>query len=132
VSILRLETTIENIMRSPPITASYSESVLKIVEKMISNEIGAVIIIKSDKPIGIITERDILDRIVKVGKDPKTTIAKNIMTSPLVSIENNTPVMAALGLMQDKKIRRLAVTKHKKLVGILTERRFLRYFYVWA
>lgn len=127
-----LETTIENIMRSPPIIAIYSESVLKIVEKMITNEIGAVIIIKNDKPVGIITERDILERIVKVGKDPKITIAKNIMTSPLVSIENNTPVMAALGLMQDKKIRRLAVTKQNKLIGILTERRFLRYFYVWA
>jgi len=122
---LSLNTSIESVMRSPPVTALFSDSVSYITEKMISNNIGAVIIISGGKPAGIITERDIVEKIVRTRRDPDKTRAVEIMSSPLLTIDSAKTVADALKMMREKKIRRLAVVKGGRLVGIVTERRLL-------
>ena len=117
-------------MRSPPVTALSSDTVWFISEKMISKDIGAVIILSKNVPAGIITERDIVEKIVLARKDPEKTLAQEIMSSPLISIELEKKVIDAINLMYDKKIRRLAVTKKGRLIGIVTERRLLD-FGIW-
>jgi len=112
-------------MRSPPVTALFSDSVSYIAEKMISNNIGAVIIISGGKPSGIVTERDIVEKIVRPRRDPDKTRAMEIMSSPLLTVEAGKSIEEALKIMRDKKIRRLAVTRDGRLVGIVTERRLL-------
>lgn len=120
-----LSVSIETVMRSPPVTALFSDSVSYIAEKMISNNIGAVIIISGGKPSGIVTERDIVEKIVRPRRDPDKTRAMEIMSSPLLTIEAGKSIEEALKIMRDKKIRRLAVTRDGRLVGIVTERRLL-------
>jgi len=122
---LDLSVSIETVMRSPPVTALFSDSVSYIAEKMISNNIGAIIIISGGKPSGIITERDIVEKIVRPRRDPDKTRAMEIMSSPLLTIEAGKSIEDALKIMRDKKIRRLAVTRDGRLVGIVTERRLL-------
>lgn len=122
---MKLKTSVESVMRSPPVTALFSDAVSSIAEKMISNNIGAVIIMSGGEPTGIVTERDIVEKIVRAHIDPAKTRAQDIMSSPLVSIEVDKSVTDAIKLMQDKEIRRLAVTRNGKLVGIATERRLL-------
>lgn len=112
-------------MRSPPVTVLFSDSVSLVVEKMISNNIGAVIVISGGNPVGIITERDIIEKITRVNKDPSKTRAEEVMSSPLISIEADKTIKDALVLMRDRKIRRLGVTRKGRLVGIVTERRLL-------
>jgi len=112
-------------MRRPPVTALFSDNVSLVIEKMISNNIGAVIVMSGGNPVGIVTERDILERVVRAGKDPNKTRAEEIMSSPLISIEADKTVKDALILMRDKKIRRLGVTRRERLIGIVTERRLL-------
>jgi len=92
---------------------------------MIRENIGAVIVIEKKKPIGIITEKDILERVLTQDKDIYKTHAKDVMSTPLISIEANQPIRDALKIMNDKKIRRLAVMEEGSLIGLITERRLL-------
>ncbi|MCX8171367.1 MAG: CBS domain-containing protein [Candidatus Bathyarchaeota archaeon] len=120
-----LKDSVETVMRSPPVIALFSDSVSSVIEKMITNNIGAVIIMSGGNPIGIITERDIIEKVTKSNRDPSKIRAEEIMSSPLISIEVDKTVKEALTLMRNKKIRRLGVTRKGKLIGIITERRVL-------
>ncbi|MEM1506878.1 MAG: CBS domain-containing protein [Candidatus Bathyarchaeia archaeon] len=120
-----MKDSVETIMRSPPVTALFSDSVSSVIEKMITNNIGAVIVMSGGNPVGIITERDIVEKIARSNRDPNKIRAEEIMSSPLISIEADKTVRDALALMRDKKIRRLGVTRKGRLVGIVTERRVL-------
>ncbi|MBS7634542.1 CBS domain-containing protein [Candidatus Bathyarchaeota archaeon] len=115
----------ESVMRSPPVTALFSDSVSLIIDKMIVNNIGAIIVISGGNPIGIITERDIVEKVAKTNRDPGKIRAKEIMSSPLISVEADKTIKDALILMRERKIRRLGVTRKGRLIGIVTERRVL-------
>ena len=125
LTILGMRASVESVMRSPPVTASLYEPVSSVVEKMVSNKIGAVIVMSGDAHAGMITERDTVERVMWANKDPKETLAKDVMSSPLISIESNMRVRDALTLMRDKKMRRLAVTRKGRLIGLVTVRRLL-------
>jgi len=109
------------------VCGSEDELISSIVDKIVTNDISAILIAKDSTPTGIITERDIVAKIVKTGKDPKKTPAKDVMSKPVVSIDSGKTIQDAFKLMCDKKVRRLAVVdrKTKRVVGILTERRIL-------
>ena len=112
-------------MRAPPVTSLRSDTVSSIVQKMIDSDIGAVIVVDSDKPVGMITERDILDRVLNDSEDSPKTLASDIMSSPITVIEYDKSMTEALKIMRAKHIRRLAVTQDEKLIGIVTLRRIL-------
>ena len=120
-----LKASVESVMRSPPVTALLSDSIATIAEKMISNNIGAIVVMSGGAPAGIVSERDIVEKVVRARKDPAKTRAEDIMSSPIIPIESDKSITDALRLMRDRKIRRLAVTRKGALVGIVTERRLL-------
>ena len=120
-----LHGTIESVMRSPPITALPSSSVSNAVRKMIASDIGSVIMSDGKKHYGLITERDILERVLEAGKDPAKTHVEDIVSSPLIAVEHNKSFTDMLKIMHEKQVRRLAVTRDGKLTGIITERRIL-------
>ena len=120
-----LSYTIKSVMRSPPIIALPSDSVSNVVRKMITCNIGAVIMSDGDQHHGLVTERDILRRVLEVGKDPAKTPVKEIMSSPLITVEYNISLTDMLKIMHDKQIRRLAVIKEGGVIGVITERRIL-------
>jgi CBS domain-containing protein len=108
-----------------PVIASVSESVSSVVEKMISNNIGAIIIMSQGVKVGIITEKDVVKKIIIEEKDPRKTYAEEIMSTPIISIEENQSIAIAIRVMKKRGVRRLAVTSKGRLVGIVTERRLL-------
>ncbi len=120
---LRLEDSVETYMRTPPVMVLSSDSVLIVAEKMYADNIGAVIVMRRGSPAGIITERDILKKIVIDRKNPAKTTAQEVMSTPLVWIESNETVADALELMRENNVRRLAVIRNGRLVGMVTERR---------
>lgn len=122
---LRYDAAVERVMRSPPLTALFSDSVSTVIDRMLTFDVGAVVVESGGLPVGIITERDILQRVVKAGKDPARTLAREVMTSPITSIEVNKNLGDALKIMREKNVRRLAVMKGGRLIGIVTERRLL-------
>jgi len=93
---------------------------------MQAENIGAVIVMRRGSPAGIITEKDIIRKIIIDQKNPAKTTAEQIMSTPLVWIESDETVADALELMRENNVRRLAVIRNGRLVGLVTERRLTR------
>jgi len=112
-------------MKVDPRTASPKAPISEIVDVMMGEDVGAVVIVEDDLPVGIITEKDVLSRVVKLGKDFETTLAGTVMSKPLITIEAARPISDALEVLRENNIRRLVVTDEGALVGLTTERRLL-------
>jgi len=95
-------------------------TVKEIVATMNKFHIGSIIVVQGERPVGIITERDILLRLVEQCLAPETLTARQIMTSPVTTISENASIDEAAKLMAKKKIRKLPVMSNDKLVGIVT------------
>jgi CBS domain-containing protein len=116
---------LDSVMRTPPITTLPLESVSTVVHKMVSSNIGAVVVVENGKSMGLITEKDVLTRVLETGRDTFETYAQDIMSSPVIFVEDKMSPKDILQMMRAKNIRRLAVTKKGELVGIISERRIL-------
>jgi signal-transduction protein with cAMP-binding, CBS, and nucleotidyltransferase domain len=91
----------------------------KIVQTMSDCDVDYVIVVQSRKPTGIITERDIIVRMITQRLDPKVVIARAIYTNPLVTIEETATVEEAAKLMKEWKIKHLPVTRDGRIAGML-------------
>jgi CBS domain-containing protein len=112
-------------MRAPPVWIHGTEYVSSLVEIMTKTNIGAVIVTDNEEAVGIVTERDVMNRVYKSRKDPFTVTVKDIMSAPLEVIEFDDSLTEALQRMRNKDIRRLAVVRSNQLMGIVTHRRVL-------
>ena len=90
------------------------------VQKMNKFDIGSVIVTASGRPVGIITETNIMRRIVGPRMDPATIWAKDIMTGPLITIDPNADLTEAAKIMAKNNINRLPVMEGDKLVGLIS------------
>ncbi len=109
-----------NVMVKKVITVDEKASVKEAADAMNQFGIGSVITTRKGEPIGIITERDLLKRIVSEGRNAKKTRVKEIMSSPLVVISPNTDLEEAARLMFEMKIKKLPVTEQNRLVGLVS------------
>jgi signal-transduction protein with cAMP-binding, CBS, and nucleotidyltransferase domain len=94
-------------------------SAKKAAEIMAQEGVSAIIVTVEGKAKGIVTERDILKRIVAEDKNAVKTKVKEIMSSPLLTIESSTDLEEAARLMFEKKIKNLPVTHEKRLIGLI-------------
>ena len=101
-------------------TLGPDDTVTQAAEKMAKYWMGSVIIVDGDKTVGILTERDILHRLVVSAKDPTKTKIREIMTKNVITIDESKPIDAAVKLMKANDIKKLPVTRRGKLVGIIT------------
>ena len=120
-----LHLPVKSNMKTNPPTVQPDVPISKIVEIMMNENIGAVVIVEHNKPIGIITEKDVLSRVVNLGKDFETTPVGSVMSKPLITIETEQPIGDALEILRENNIRRLIITEDGSLVGLTTERRLL-------
>lgn len=111
---------VRDIMAKNIKTVKPDDSVHLAVQKMNKFDIGSVIVVSSGRPVGIITETNVLRRVVESRMDPATVWAKDIMTSPLITIESNAAVEEAAKVMADRKINRIPVIDGSKLVGLIS------------
>ena len=116
---------VKDVMSSPVITEDEDTSVTIIAGDMELSEIGCVVITREDKPVGIVTDRDISIKICAKMGTPGEVTAKGIMTSPLITIGPEASVETACELMAGNDIRRLPVMDNDKLVGIISVRNIL-------
>jgi CBS domain-containing protein len=111
---------VRDIMAKNVKTVRTDDSVLDAVIKMNKFDVGSVIVINSNRPVGIITSKNILSRVVESRLDASMVRAKDIMSSPLITIEPDTSVEDAARLMSQKKIKQLVVMDKEKIHGILS------------
>jgi CBS domain-containing protein len=88
---------------------------------MVEKRIGSLIANRDGLPFGIVTERDLVDKIVAGASDPSKVTVGEMMTAPLVTIDASAPLIDAARRMVEKRVKRLIVTEHDKIIGIVSQ-----------
>ncbi|MEM0020831.1 MAG: CBS domain-containing protein [Fervidicoccaceae archaeon] len=114
--------SVDELMSSNVITALPDDPLEKVVSLMLENEVGSVVIV-NEKGIllGIITERDLITKVIAKKLNPTTLKAKDIMSSPVIFVEPGITIEKAVEIMQSKRIGHLPVVKGGRVVGIIAE-----------
>lgn len=99
---------------------SPQESVLDAVRQMAEKGIGALLVMKDDDPVGMMSERDYARKVILEGKRSRDTQVSEVMSSPLITIEGRATADAGLALMTRHKIRHLPVVDDGKLIGVVS------------
>lgn len=111
----------------PPPVVSSTDTVVQAVKAMQALRVGAAIVMDGDRPVGILSERDIMLRVVGAEKDPATTPVSSVMTAKPKSVSADTESGDALELMVQRHVRHLPVVDaEKKVVGLLSIRNLLQ------
>ena len=112
---------VHNLMVRNPVVAGLDTSALELAEMMTAKRIGSVIITDDGMPVGIVTERDLVRRVLAESLDSTSIRASGICSKPIISCSEFADLEDAVDIMKDYNIRRIAVTDDdQRLVGILT------------
>ena len=117
---------VKDVMTKTVVTVESNKTVTEAAALMAENDVSNLIVLEDNMPIGIITERDFVRRVLAKEKSPKTKISE-VMSTPLRVIDPDATLKEAARRMVRKRIRRLPVIKDNKLVGIITAADFARH-----
>jgi len=117
----------KDVMSTPVITVDESESSTQVSELMVKHNIGSIIVVNRKKnPVGIITERDIVKRVVSRDLVPSKVKASEIMSRPLMTIDSATEITDAMKRMKASRVKRLGIIEKGNLAGIISSSDILR------
>ena len=117
---------VKDVMTKTVITVESNKTVTEAAALMAENDVSNLIVMEDNMPIGIVTERDFVRRVLAKKKPPKNKISE-VMSTPLRVIDPDATLKEAARRMVRKRIRRLPVIKDNKLVGIITAADFARH-----
>ena len=120
------ELKVKDLMTNNVISLSMEKNVADIAVEMAKKDISAMLLKSGDNFVGVLTDRDIIKKVIAQGLNPKNVRADEVMNSPLISIGENVSVQEAAKKMRDNKIRRLIVKNNGKVVGIISESDIVR------
>ncbi|WHZ24363.1 MAG: CBS domain protein [Nitrospira sp.] len=103
-------------------TVTSDETALTSAQRMMEKHIGALFVTEADELVGIVTEADLVRKLLASQLDPETTLVGALMNSPLIDIDINRTIRDASDLMAAKRVRHLAVTENEKVLGVLSIR----------
>ncbi|MCW4055356.1 MAG: CBS domain-containing protein [Candidatus Bathyarchaeota archaeon] len=118
--------TVQGVMSKPLVTIEVSRSAREAAQIMGQKNVGSIVVVSKGKPVGIVTERDMVQRVLARGLDTEKLRIGEIMSKSLITIGSKTPIIEAIRLMQRKKVRRLLIKDNGKPAGIVTQRDLLR------
>lgn len=95
-------------------------TVFDTLKLMAEKEIGAVMVMSDDRPVGIFTERDYARQVILKGKASKDTPVQDVMTSRVVFVRPDQSLDECMALMTDKRVRHLPVLENDQLIGVLS------------
>lgn len=111
---------IEDVMVKEVITIDEKSIVKEAADIMNRFEIGCLIVTKNGKAVGILTERDLLKRVVSPARSPRRTKVETVMSKPLIVVEPDMELEEAAKLMFKLKIKKLPVVESGRLMGLVT------------
>jgi signal-transduction protein with cAMP-binding, CBS, and nucleotidyltransferase domain len=118
---------IGSLMKTHMVTVMPETTVAEAAQSMAKNDVGAVLVVEHDQIRGILSERDVVSRVVAEGKDPAQTKVSEVATSDVLSVDVDLHVRDCAKLLRDEGIRHLPVTQEGKAAGILSSRDFFVY-----
>jgi CBS domain-containing protein len=114
-----MSTLVRHVMATEPKTARPDMNALDAAALMGSYDVGSIPIVGDEGLLGIVTDRDLVLRVLAARKEPQETMLRDILTREPVTISPDATLAEARGLMGEHRIRRLPVTKGDELVGIV-------------
>ena len=112
---------VAEVMTPEVVTVEPSASIADAAKRMIEEEKGPLPVVEGDRPVGIVTDRDIIARVVAQGRDPNSVTVDEVATRELVTVGPDEDVDEAIGLMADHQLDRILVVDGERLVGIISE-----------
>jgi predicted transcriptional regulator len=106
------------------VTAAEDETVAAAAYRMSVNEVGAVLVVDGERLTGLLSERDVLARVVAEGRNPESTTVGSVCSRDLVTVDAEQSLKAALQIFRKGKMRHLPVLRQGKPAGILSTRDF--------
>ena len=121
-----LSNKVSEIMTTNLTKATVTASIFEVMQTMVAEDVGRIIITDDDVPVGIFTEKDVVKRVINAKVDAKKTAIKKVMTAPVRAVREETHIVDALGKMYQGKYRHLLVRGRRgKIIGIISMRRIL-------
>lgn len=111
----------------PPLTVRSGISIVEAARAMAARRVGAATVVEGDKVLGVVTERDVLQKVVAAGRDPAKLHVRDIMSSPAITIGMGTPVAEAAAIMRERHIRHLVVVDADGQLVAMLALRYLLY-----
>jgi CBS domain-containing protein len=118
---------VRDVMTKEPRVVRRDTSVQEVVATMNKYDISSIIVVEEKRPVGIVTHKDIISKLVQARIPPDAVTAREVMTSPTVTINEESSIDEAARLMSKKHIKKLIVTRNNnELVGIITSSDLVR------
>jgi CBS domain-containing protein len=95
-------------------------TVFHAVEKMCAERVGALMVCEEGRPVGIFTERDLMNRVILARRDPATTTIEEVMSHDVVYVEPTTRMEEAMAVMTERRCRHLPVVGEGQVIGIIS------------
>ena len=102
------------------ITVEPNATVKNAVKLMNAHEITCLVVVNHEKPIGIVTEQDMVRRVIHKSRNPEKTRVSDVMSKPLIAATPNMHAQEAAKLMLERNIRKLPVVENERLIGLVT------------
>jgi CBS domain-containing protein len=113
--------TVKQLMTSDPCAIDVDKSVAYAAKMMRDEDVGLAPIVEGDQLVGTVTDRDIVLRVIAEGKNPESTMVREIASTNLVTVEPEQDLDEALSLMAKHQVRRLPVVEGRRLVGVVAQ-----------
>jgi CBS domain-containing protein len=120
-----LTTSVMDVMTKELVTIKTTDKAIVAIDVMTKNDVGSVVVTKDKKPVGILTERDIIKKVCPRRRCREVT-AEELMSTPLITIQADAKLGEAAFLMTNKNIRRLLVVNQEGIVGIVTQKDIMK------
>lgn len=111
---------VRDVMTKSVLVIDPDRSVEDAAKRMAAKKIGGLVVVRYGRPIGIITERDVLWKVTAKGRNPAKVRVRDTMTSPAITVSPLSTLRAAARLMLEKETRWLVVTRLDEVEGIIT------------
>jgi signal-transduction protein with cAMP-binding, CBS, and nucleotidyltransferase domain len=118
----------KEIMTTELLTVEAGSTIRQCVQRMDAARSGYALIVREGQPFAIVTEWDLVHKVLAPAVDPDRTLVDTISTSPLVTVDGETSTYDLVEMMAGRGIRRMAVTQGGKVVGIVTAKGVLAAF----
>ncbi len=124
--MMKFPSNVGDAMSSPVITVDEEINIRDSAMLMTDKGIGSLIVLEDGKPVGIVTKRDMIKRVVSECKDPCGTKIRDIMTSPVITTSKDVGILSAMRTMREHQISQMLVLDGDRMVGIISERDLIK------
>jgi len=111
---------VRDVMTRQVIVIDPDRTIADAAKRMAAKKIGGLVVVEHGRPIGLLTDRDILWEVTAKGKNPSKVLVRDLMTSPVATVSPLTTLRAAARVMLEKNTRWIVVTRLENVEGIVT------------